>query len=365
MSRTGVAALVVLCALRPAAARSQRPAAGDVETRARAARADALAAQIAREDSLVRLARYQDLRARRFDAGDVTVLLSNAVGEATGRRIAEGAAAYLDSSGIPTRFVASVVVVAALATARDSVIRAERLAGRARVTVDVLAKPDSLADGWPVAAAVARAYVASLDPEWRAWLPGDAGIMWKRGREDVAAVRSLAAGETRAAVDCLGGRPAACRLWLGLDRDADPYAVRYTAEDIRAFLRRLPYFSYGSDWSRCRDGADDACLRFARTSAMPATPAGPLGARSLLRAVRAVHGADAVGRAFSDTSGSIGERLARSAGISEDSLVVEWRAWLLTGGAKSTVTASGRDAVPVLVFGGLLLLAAARSGRWR
>jgi hypothetical protein len=86
---------------------------------------------------------------------------------------------------------------------------------------------------------------------------------------------------------------------------------------------------------------------------------------SLLRAVRVVHGAAALRRALADTSGSVGVRLARASGVSEDSLLAEWRAWLLTGGGGRRVTADFADGVPVALLGALLLLAAARSGRWR
>jgi hypothetical protein len=335
--------------------------------RALAARAESLEALVARQDSAAKRARYDDLRARRFDAGDVTVLVPAIVGEVTGGRIASGAEAYLDTmGGVPRAFVRSVVPIASATAGWDSVLRAGGLAGRRRLTVDVAARPDTFADGWTIAVAIARAYTQTLDEEWRAWLPVDLGIGWKHGREDAAAVRDLAAGETRVGIECLGGRAAACRLWLGLDREPDAYGARYTPAEIRHIVAMRPFAEYlGPTAARCTQGSDEECLRYARAGQVPAVPASASALRSVLRELRVLHGADALRRALADTSGAIGQRLARGAGIGEDSLVAEWRGWLLTGGGRSPVSAGTCEAMPVLLFGGLLLLAAARSGRWR
>ena len=358
-------ALALTAGARVAAAQGARG--GEAATRALLARAEALQAQLARQDSVARQARYAELRARRFDAGDLTVLLPAAVGEVTGRRIATGAWAYLDTLGaIPAGYVRSLVAVAYEATERDSVTSAEGLQHRTRVMVEVPAHPDTLADGWTVAIEIARAYVDTLDADWRAWLPFDLGIGWKHGREDAAALRDLAAAATRTGSECLGGTAAGCRLWLGLDRDPDPFASRYTVAEIRQVAAARPFYEYmGPVVTQCVGGSDEACLRFARSGQVRPVPASTSAIRSVLREVRVVHGAAALRGALADTTGAIGQRLARAAGIGEDSLVREWREWLLTGGGGPRIAAGFREAMPVLVFGGLLLLAAARSGRWR
>jgi len=362
-----VLALIALTVSVGAPSAAAQGAPGRSSVRALAARADSLEALVARQDSAAKRTRYDELRAQRFDAGDVTVLIPAVVGEGTGRRIAAGAEAYLDSmGGIPPAFVRSVVSIAYATAGSDSVLRAGGLGGRRRLMVDVPARPDTFADGWAVAIVIARAYTESLNEEWRAWLPADLGIGWKHGREDAAAVRDLAAGETRVGTECLGGRPAACRLWLGLDREPDAYVARYTPAEIRRIVALRPLVEYlGPTAARCIEGSDEECLRFARGGQLPAVPAGFSALRSMLREIRVLHGAEALRRALSDTAGALGQRLAGAAGISEDSLVVEWRAWLLTGGGHPPVSAGAREAMPVLLFGGLLLLAAARSGRWR
>ena len=347
-------------------AEAQGVRAGAARVRTLAARAESLEAQIVRQDSLAKRRRYDDLRARRFTAGEVTVLVPAVVGEATGQHIADGAKRYLDTLGaVAPSFVASLVAVAYLSAGWDSVLRAEGLAARTRIMADIPAQPDSFADGWSVAARVVRAYVETLDPAWRSWVPLDLGLGFMKGRDDVAAVRELAAGDTRAGTECLGGRAAACRSWLGFDREANPYTARYTPAEIRNIVSRRMVEYLDVSAQQCVRGSDDACLQYARMGGVSAVPAGLASVRSVLRAIRVLHGAEALRRAFADTSGAIGQRLARGAGIGEDSLVTEWRAWLLTGGGRPRVSASARDAMPVLLFGGLLLFAAARSGRWR
>jgi hypothetical protein len=366
MCKAAVVALTLSAVLGAAAAEAQGIRSGTARARALVARAESLEALVARQDSLAKMRRYDDLRARLFSAGDVTVLLPGVVGEATGQRLASGAKKYLDTlAALPPSFVASRVAIAYLAAGWDSVLRAEGLGGRARIMVDIPAMPDSFADGWVVAAAVTRTYVETLDPEWRAWLPADLGLGFMRGRDDAAAVRELAAGDTRVGTECLGGRPAACRLWLGLDRETDPFVSRYTPAEIRVIVGRRMVEYLGAPAQRCVAGSDDACLRYARAGGVSPVPSGVASLRSVLRAIRVLHGADALRHALADTSGAIGRRLARAAGIGEDSLVTEWRAWLLTGGGRPRVSASARDGMPVLIFGSLLLLAAAKSGRWR
>jgi len=338
----------------------------DAAIRGLLARAQGLATEIARQDSVVRREQHRERLATRFDAGAVTVILPVSVGNATGRRFAAGAFQLLDSAGvIPWPFVQSRIVVAYAATGVDSVVRAERLERRSRIMADISAAPDSLADGLLAAAVLGNAYLATLDGEWRAWLPGDMAIGWSMRREGTGAARELMAGETRAGARCLGGSVADCRLWLGLDRDSGE--SRYQPAEIRRVLT-----SRWGTWvgrgliGECQAGSDDACEKLVREGRwLQAIPAGPVSRGSLLNAVCRLHGSEALRRALADTSGSVGERLARGTHLSEDSLVAEWRSWLLTGGGQSPVTADLRDAVPAVLVAALLLLAAARSGRWR
>ncbi len=366
MCRAGAALLVALSAA-VQVAQAQAPGAGTVRSRALLARAESLWTQLGVRDSASHQRTYRERRARRFDAGPLTVLLPGSVGAETGLRVASGAAGYLGGT-IPSEFVSSrVVVVAFAATGVDSVLRVEGLGARNRVMADVAPRPDTLADGWVVAAVLARNYVETLDSAWRNWLPPDLAFGWTLRRDGPAAVRDLMRGDTRAGADCLAGDATGCRLWLGLDGDASPYLVRYGAEGLRRLIAGRYFASSNARGlaHECSAGSDDACVRLASLGFLPATPAGFAPRSSVVGFVRARNRPAALARAFADVTGSVGDRLARASGLPEDSLVKEWRIWLLTGGGQPRVTADLRDALPVVVFGGLLLLAAARSGRWR
>ena len=367
MSRAAAAGLLALAlGSAVASARAQTRGADVALVRMRLARADSLWAAVSARDSAERQRTYRERLAGRFDSGPVSVMLAGSVGEETGHRVAAGAAGYVGGV-IPRAFVASRVVVSFAAAGVDSALRASGLGSRTRIMADVPPQPDSLADGWIVAAALARAYGETLDTTWRAWLPADLGLGWTLRRDGPAAVRDLMRGDTRSGAECLGGNVAACRGWLGLDRDANPYATRYRPEELRRQVAGR-YFAWGDarDLAQlCTAGSDDACLRLASRGFIAPVPAGPATRGSLLAFCKGRARTPMLDRTLGDTAGSVGERLARAAGVPEDSLVGAWRIWLLTGGGQPRVTANLRDALPVVFFGGLLLLAAARSGRWR
>jgi hypothetical protein len=368
MCRAPALALALAAACGVPAARAQASRRPERHTRALLARADSLLALLAARDSLARQAQYTQRLARRFESGHVVVLLASSAGDATGRRVASGAAAYLDSSGaIPDRFAGSRVVVASGATGVDSVIRAEGIGTRARLVADLTAAPDTLANGWRVAVALSRAYVATLDSAWRAWLPLELGLGWTMPRDGEAARRELLTVGVRVGERCLEGEVAGCRLWLGLDADPRPYRDRYRPAELRRILeRRQAYRTPGSAVHQCLEGLDGACVQAAEQGGiLPSVPAGFAARVSLIHAVGVLYGTEALRAALADSSGAIGERLARAARVGEDSLVGGWRTWLLTGGGHPRVTADVADGAPVLVFSALLLLAAARSGRWR
>ncbi len=367
MCRAAVLPLALLAAT-SSAALAQASRAGATDPAVLLARAESLRAVLARQDSATQASAGVPRRAMRFDSGPLTVLLPGTAGDATGRRIAARAVALLDDMGaVPAAFVSSRVVVSSYATSADAVLRAAGLAGRIRLRTDAGQRPDTLTDDWQIATSIGAAYRATLDDEWTAWLPWNLGIGWKTGREDVAAVRELMAGQTRAGARCLAGEAAGCRLWLGLDRDANPYATRFTPPELRALMAVRYYYGGAAGLVRnCLSGSDEACVRAAsRGDLLPPIPAGYSARASLLRAVRERHGAAALQRALADTAGSLGDRLARATGVGLDSLVSAWRTWVLTEGGRARVRADVREALPVVVFGGLLLFAAAWSGRWR
>ncbi len=368
MCRVVGALLALLAAGAPALeAQVAHPRAADAG--ALLARAESLLARITLRDSLARRAVARQRVARRFDAGAVTVLLAAAANEAAGTRIAERGAGLLDSlGGLPRGFLVSRVAVALEASAVDSVLRAEGLAGRTRVPADFGPTPDTLNGGFVLAMALAQAYDGTLDAAWRSWAPRDLTLGWLEARDGEAARRELLGGETRTGAKCLEGEIRQCELWLGVGRQARPYRTRYAPAELRRIVSGRTW-EYEPSWQTARDcvhGSDEACVSFAEASRfVDSVPARVQARGSLLRAVRVLHGAAALQRALADTSGPVGQRLARASGVTEDSLLAEWRAWLLTGGGGQRVRADFGDALPVVIVGALLLFAAARSGRWR
>ena len=363
MSRVAVALVALACAA--GAVRAQERGGGVAAARARLARADSLLTQLQRRDSMANRQVYFQRRARLFAAGQLVALLPGTVGTETGQRLVAGARDDLDGA-VPPTFVDAYVVAAAAATDVDSALRADGLSSRRIVEADVDPRPDSLADGWVVAGAIAAAYRQALDTTWRSWLPLVLPAYWTIARNGRNAVRELMGAETRTGADCLGGSVRGCRLWLGLDADADLYRSRYRPEELRRMIENR-WFGPGAErdlYRQCMGGSDEACQRAAPLT-VPAVPAGFESRASLLDFVRTRKPAGGLVRALADSAGPIGERLAHASGMQEDTLVADWRTWLLTGGGLPTVTASLRDALPVAFFVGLLLFAASRSGRWR
>jgi hypothetical protein len=158
-----------------------------------------------------------------------------------------------------------------------------------------------------------------------------------------------------------------------LDADEHAYRARYRGADIRRRTAGNDYW-FGSELrqtsqaeiQRCRDGDDDTCLRLVEKAAMmDSVPAADIARSSLLQAVRALHGPDALRAALLKRTGSLGERLAGASGIGVDSLVREWRSWTLSRGRVDRVRAGPGDAAVVILTIALMVFLAARSGRWR
>jgi hypothetical protein len=369
MCRSAVALLAIASLWGSPPAHAQGGRERDRRTQALLTKAKTLLAEAVRADSTARQDVARRRRARLFVSGELALLLPGTASEAAGRTIIADAAGYLDEFGaVPVHFVASHIVVSVVATAVDSVLRASGMMRRAPVPLDLADAPDTLVAGWIVAVALGRAFRTSLDSTWRAWLPPDLSIGWRMRRDDPAAVRELMEAQTRVAARCLGGELTDCGRWLGVDRDLHPFRTRFEPADIRRLIRGRSWF-YQPGYalaSQCITGSDDACVRIAEQGdVLDPIPAGRLPRSSLLRAVRARHGLDALRQALADTVGSVGERLARAAGVGRDSMLAEWRAWVMTGGGQRGVTASAGDTLPSLLVVGLLLFAAARSGRWR
>jgi hypothetical protein len=308
-------------------------------------------------------------RAKLVESGGLALVVSGEVPVDEALHALDSAQVILRGfGGVPERFTRSLVVVFQDATDTGLALRAGTVRDRRRVPVTGIQQsvkgPHWTISGSLIAGVLARAYRASLDPDWREWLPWDYGFgPWGRGAAG-AAYTSLTRSPWSVSASCLAALPAGCRLWLGVDRDQAPYEARYTGVELRrTILEGAKWYAERSESGRsCLDGADAACYTFARDLRWASPfPADDPGRRSLIRAVHDLHGPGAVAQALADTAGAIGERLARASGVGEDSLMMEWRYWVLTRGGRPSERNVLADAAPAVLLAGLLLAVARRS----
>jgi hypothetical protein len=337
--------------------------------RTRLAQANALAAT--RDD--LRHQQEEALAPRRFGRiqteGNVTLVVSEAALRDSVVRLATSADSMLaDFGAIPDSFVRTFVYVMPFVSDAAALLASPALRGRRPIRLDWNgeAAGSRLGDGWMLVEPVVRSFRASRDSTWQEWLDNFYGVYWPPAESREGAIAMLTSPDYVVGEECLAGRARSCRLWLGLDRDAQPYLARYKPEELLRIARGRSI--RGADGVACRAGEAAACAR-AFTSqpwlGVPAIPAPEHLRSSLVRAVRELHGPEAVRLALADQRGAVGERLSRAAGVSEDSLVTEWRHWVLSRGRMERVSAGVGDALTALLFTALLVGLAARSGRWR
>lgn len=359
--------LAVLCLGCAAPLVAQAPLEGSARDRALLSRAESLLAWSVARDSTLLAARRVAWRARLAESGGLVLVVPSVVPAENARRALDSAQALLrEFGGIPEAFPRSLVIYNSEATDTGVVLASPVLRARTRVQVGLMQVTGGswTVNGWMVAASVMQAYRASLDDGWRTWLPTEFGLGgWERSLA-WQAYRELTESPWSVGVRCVSGEPAGCRLWLGIDQDSAPYTRRYTAAELRTYLSSSSQERHTARSDRgvaCLQGEDAACVEYAMHEQRPMQiPAAPVGRRSLLRAVQALHGNTAETRALADSVGPLGDRLARAAGISEDSLAREWRYWVLTRGGRPRERSFAADAAPVLFAAGLLLFAATR-----
>ena len=303
--------------------------------------------------------------------GNITVLVRESVPRDTIVRLATAADSILaDFGGIPDTFTRTMIQVMPFVSDTATLLAAPGVKERRRLDLDWSGdlSGSNLGDGWMLAFPVTRAFRETLDSTWQNWLGYHFGVYWKRADDGEGAINELASPDFATGTECLAGRLRSCRLWLGVDNDVQPYRVRYKADElVRATRER--HFG-GPDGAACRNGEGDACARIIENGQTYGVILSPVPApehirASLVRGVRELHGAGAVRQALADQNGSVGERLARAAGVSEDSLMAEWRRWVLSRGRTERVSAGVGDVLTALLFTALLVGLATRSGRWR
>ena len=310
-------------------------------------------------------------RGRLQTEGSLAVLtLAITPRDVVARSAAEADSALKAFADIPDRFIRSIVLVA-LDDVSDSatLLVAPAVSGRTRLPMEwrhAWLQDESINPRYLVQP-IANAYTATLDHTWQEWLPRNYGILWDAKEDGDQAISDLASvsGYARGK-ECLAGRLRSCRLFFGLDHDANEMMARFTPDEIVAETQyRTPPTA---DGNACRNHDVDACIRVMETlprEAVRRVPASAHERAGLLRALHDRHGGEAVRRAFADTTGSLGERLARAAGLTEDSLITEWRTWVLSRGRTERVSAGVGDFTSALIFILLLVAMATRSGRWR
>ncbi|HEY2806983.1 MAG TPA: hypothetical protein VGI92_14080 [Gemmatimonadales bacterium] len=270
--------------------------------------------------------------------------------------------------GIPDETIRRLVLLEVTLTPENAMLA--QFKGRPFASLSPVRASDSAeANGSKALEAMAHYFTGTLDSTWQKWLEGQLVLAWnsnldgERALDDLASVGGYVSGK-----ECLAGMLASCRQWLGLDDSPQPYSVRYRPQELVSALRNSDGSHGNPTEDRCRGGDAQACAEFFTLMSwhpLPSIPASGEMRMSLLRELRERHGKEALRRVLADSAGSVGDRLSHAAGISEDSLVSEWRLWVLGRGRIERVTAGPGDLVSALLFSAILVGMAIRSGRWR
>jgi hypothetical protein len=178
----------------------------------------------------------------------------------------------------------------------------------------------------------------------------------------------LATTPWRAGAACYAGDVEACRVALALG--AGGPESWYTAEERRQLVASA--MEYHADVQRdlgvqrCVNTADEqACLETLRSyPALTDEPLSPMARQTLVRVAFGVGGNGAFGRFVRSDSRTLPDRLAHTAGVPLDSLVVRWRSAIVEARPTGTVLSrlGGWTAFMWVV---VLSVVAMRSTRWR
>jgi len=365
MSSRALAVTVALAAAGPV--RAQVPEARNAsELRTLVARLDSQLVVFAAARVRAEQATAPRRTARLAVSGDVVLALWDVVPDSLAQALARRADSILAASGVvPAAFTRSLVFVMQDATDTAAALAVPEVAGRRARPINIPVPLRGLDDWW-VLDPLLGTFAASLDPTWTDWSQNAWGfVRWRTHEAAERGGRELTAPRFTVADRCLSGEARGCRLFLGVDADAHPYRDRFTPAERRSMLEG--YYGGYPGVVACRNGDDAACVRALENAPYTGTggiPAGGDTRAGLLAALAALHGPVAVQVALADRQGSVGERLARAAGVSEDSLMLEWRAWALSGGRPYHVRAGFGDLAAALVAVSLLVFLATRSGRW-
>jgi hypothetical protein len=359
--------LGVACLIIAGRSLAQQSRNDEASLRERLARAEVAAAALNRADSMDRMSVREARRGQVVTTGLVPVVMWQSVPQGLVELIAESASAMIREVGVVTpQDLEGVVAVQSWTSDIDSLMRSPLLRGRRVETFDEASVADTSRVIWSVASLLLSRWRVTTDTAWRRW-GADPGLGWQREREGEWALRDLARSWSESGRGCLAADFRDCRRWLGLDDDPRPYRARYRGADLVFMLEHyVGRPSEFDDRSRCRAGDSDVCYRLLETGDyLSSVPAPPVARSSLLRSIRVLQGAEVLRVALNDSTGSLGDRLARATGVPLDSLLSEWRGWTLSRGRTGRVQAGFGDVAVVLLTVSLMVVLATRSGRWR
>ena len=351
--------LTAALALAAAPARAQSASDTTAMLRARVASLDSLFLRQELLQEQNRRAEVQRRPARMIVTSGLTMLLP----EDVPRAIADSALRSVDSafvaSGLADQASLAPIVLVVPGTNDHSLLDRPEYRTRPRIEVDW--RPGNrFTDG--IVNPVSRYLSQGLDPAWQAWQPWYAA-RWTSVDRAYTLERFTSASLKLTGKECLAGTLASCRAWLGLDADSNVFTTRYRPRELMEAARWLGTNREGG--VACQAGNLEACERLFARGGLDSVPADAIDRASVMRMLQERHGSAAVRAAMRDTRGSLGERLARAAGIPEDSLVSEWRMWVLGGNRAGRVEAGPGEALSALACSVLLLGLALRGGRWR
>lgn len=230
---------------------------------------------------------------------------------------------------------------------------------------------DSLAE--VIAAVAGRPFWAGSDSVLTGWRETADPVWTVREVNLEALYELLVASPWTVPRRCFAGDLAACRSLLALDPAAHVLIASYTPEEREVMVHRVAALASSrvppEQISACVSGRDPGRCDEVLVAAFPApwSHGGSLGRparQALLALALQMRGAGAFDTLVTSVSVPMGERLARTAGVSEDSLVSRWRNSIL-GARPQPVTVTPAGGWAAMGWATLLGLLALGSSRWR
>ncbi len=230
---------------------------------------------------------------------------------------------------------------------------------------------DSLAE--VIAAVAGRGYWAGADSVLRGWRESSDPV-WRIGEASLEPLyEQLVTSPWTVPRRCFQGDLASCRGLLALDPAAHVLLASYTPEEREVMVARaVGYASVrvpAEKIGACTSRHEAARCADVLVETFPAPwshggALGPPGRQALLALALEMGGAGAFDTLVASASAPMGARLARTAGVSVDSLVTRWRNAILAARPR-TVTVTPAGGWAALGWATLLGLMALGSSRWR